>query len=153
MQTMIDRAKAIKDRNAALCEQEGSGFHDEDKREKGRPCSPQNRGLPAINTHVVAFQGRWEHTFTGEDATRVHMALKDFAEANEEALTTGRTDPTFQSAVLAAKEYTERGIVNGNLVVRNGQWNDVAQALASVNIGITVAGEKAPIRYDAKRPS
>lgn len=153
MHTMIDRTTAIKAYNAKLADQVGSGYHDEDVREKGRPQSPQNRGLPAINTHVVAFQGKWEHTFNAEDATRVHAALKEFAENNEDALSESRTDPTYRSAVIAANEYAEKGLTNGTLVVRNGQWNDIVHALDNCGIGITVAGDKAPAKFDPKHPA
>jgi hypothetical protein len=152
MVSMLDRAKAIKAKQADLCDRENSGFHDNDKRELGRPCSSQNRGLPSVRDHVIAFQGRWEHTIVGEDATRVHMALKGFVEENEAVIAETSGDQSLRCAVVNSKEYVDKGIANGTLVIRNGQWNDIVHALDLCKIGVTVAGEECPKNYDPKNP-
>lgn len=109
----------------------GSGFHDND------PNSPQKNGLPANDTHVVAFHGKWETVFVGEDAAAVCDALEAFAAEHKAVPTDERADPTHKAAVLAAREYADADTKGGRLAVRNGQFNDVLHALTLRKVGVT----------------
>lgn len=109
----------------------GSGFHDND------PNSPQRNGQPAIDTHVVAFQGKWDTAFVGEDADTVADALEAFAREHGKALADETADPTLKAAVRTAREYAEADTKGGKLAVRNQQFNDVLHALTLAKVGVT----------------
>jgi len=141
MATLLERADKIKDWNKAKCKQKDSGFHDTDVG-TGKPRSPQNRGLPAIRDHVVAFHGRWEHTLVGDCATRVLTALTKYAADKLAALADLATDSDTRLAIINAKNYSEKGLTGSNLVIRNAEWNSVVFALNEIGIGVTVADEK-----------
>lgn len=142
MATLLERATKIREWNAAQCKIPGSGCHDKDDgRGEAKRLSPQNRGLPAIRDHAVAFHGRYEHTFHGECAQRASAALAKYASDGTDCL----ADPTCTNdkrmAIIVAKEYAAKPTAD-ILVVRNAQWNAVLFALSESGIGVTVAGEK-----------
>jgi hypothetical protein len=127
-----------------LRETAGSGWHDEDKGSPqyceckgGKHKASCKAGLP-IDEHLVAFKARFETALSGECASKALAAVKEYASENAATLSKAYHDHHERKLIDTANEYAANPLVDGNMVVRNGQWNDIVEILHAKGLEITL---------------
>lgn len=161
-QDLLARAAKIKERNKLLESVPGSGYHDNDRDFRGRYMAPHkqhlpggmNEGyppLPRIGDHLVAFYGRRDVLFVGEDAERALAAIRGYARQYLERV---EADPQYIAALTGTQRklcydiLPRLAIVDGVLEVWLTDWNDVLHAFDDQVIGTSGA----PLKPDGSTP-
>jgi len=139
MSELATKREAVLAAAKELRNRPGSGFHDDDP---GSPqYAPKKGDVPKelpIDEHLVAFKARYETSFAGPCASKAHAAIKEYASENSASLSSPYIDDEERRRIDTAVEYAAAATVGGNLVVRNGQWNDVLAILHAKGLAVTL---------------
>jgi hypothetical protein len=93
---------------------------------------------PLPGNVVVAFKGIYETAFAGECAVKVHAAIKAFAAENADRLKLERLLHDERTEIETAREYAGAELVNGNLIIRNAQWNALLAVIHAKGFEVTL---------------
>lgn len=117
----------------------GTGWH------KNDPCSPQNKGLPAIDEHLYAFRDRRHTVLIDTCADRARKAIADHAAATAPVLADPYAEHEDRRVAMVVTEYVAMGPMGicpsdpAALTVNNSDWNDILAALKAQGLGVSLS--------------